>query len=130
MRPTISGGLVFFYYYGITDASNFYQNIMGFEIKLDREWVKIYRISKDSHLGLVDANRGSHKPSEEKPVRLQVMVDNADAWFEYLKRKGVYIPRKEPKVGETLKIKAFTVLDPGGYSVEICEYLTPYGELT
>jgi lactoylglutathione lyase len=128
MRPTISGGLVFFYYYGIEDASRFYGETMGFELKLDRKWVKIYKISQDNHIGLVDASRGSHKPSEEKPVRLQVMVDDADAWFKYLKEKGVEIPRKEPKVGETLKIKAFTVLDPGGYSVEICEYMTPYGE--
>lgn len=128
MRPRISGGLVFFYYYGIEDATSFYGDIMGFELKLDREWVKIFKISQDSHIGLVDASRGSHKPSDEKPVRLQVMVDDAYDWFTYLKERGVDIPRKEPKMGETLKIKAFTVLDPGRYSVEICEYMTPYGE--
>jgi hypothetical protein len=128
MKPEITGGLVFFYYDGIEDASRFYKNIMGFELKLDREWVKIYKISVDSHIGLVDASRGSHKPSEEKPVRLQIMVNDANAWFKYLKKKEVDIPRKEPKLGETLRIKAFTILDPGGYSVEICEYMSPYGE--
>jgi catechol 2,3-dioxygenase-like lactoylglutathione lyase family enzyme len=128
MRPSVSGGLVFFYYYGIDDASHFYGDVMGFDLKLDREWVKIYKISENSHIGLVDASRGSHKPSDEKPVRLQVIVNDADDWFRYLKGKGIEIPRKEPKVGETLKVKAFSVKDPGGYSVEICEYMSPYGE--
>ena len=128
MRPAITGGLVFFYYYGIEEAARFYGETMGFDLKLNRSWVKIFKISQDSHIGLVDASHGSHKPSYDKPVRLQVMVEDADQWFRYLKEKGVQIPRKEPKIGEVLKIKAFTVQDPGGYSVEICEYISPYGE--
>jgi len=30
--------------------------------------------------------------------------------------------------GKTLKIKAFAVTDPGGYTVEFCEYTSPYGD--
>jgi len=128
MRPEIVGGLVFFYYHGIDDASKFYEDVMGFDLKLDRDWVKIYLIGEDSHIGLVDASRGSHQPSVDKPVRLQVMVEDADAWFKYLKDKGIDIPLKEPLKGETLNIKEFTVKAPGGYTVEICEYETLYGE--
>jgi catechol 2,3-dioxygenase-like lactoylglutathione lyase family enzyme len=126
--PSVSGGLVFFYYHNLEPVSKFYGETMGFELKLDRNWVKIYRIGVDSHVGLVDAERGSHRPSPDKPVRLQVMVDDADAWFSYLKSRGVQIDRDAPTVGTILRIKAFSVEDPGGYTVEICEYMSPYGE--
>jgi hypothetical protein len=35
--------------------------------------------------------------------------------------------RDAPHVGTELNIKAFAVKDPEGYTIEICEYTTPYG---
>ena len=123
----LEGALTFFYYNDLKEASDFYGEVLGFERVMDLEWVKIYRIKGGSHLGLVDGKRGSHKPSPIKPVRLQLMVEDAQSWFDYLKGKGLKMDREAPHVGEELKIKAFTVNDPEGYTVEICEFLTPYG---
>jgi catechol 2,3-dioxygenase-like lactoylglutathione lyase family enzyme len=126
----IEGALTFFYYKEdeIEEASSFYANVMRFELVMERDWVKLFRIQGSSHLGLVRADKGSHKPSPIKPVRLQVMVSDADAWFQYMKDRGIELDRETPHVGTELNIKAFTVKDPEGYTVEICEYTTPYGE--
>jgi len=69
---------------------------------------------------------GSHKPSSEKPVRLQLWVKNINSWYKYLKENGLV--NKEIHEGITLKIKTCTVKDPEGYSIEFCQFLTPYGE--
>lgn len=123
----IEGALTFFYYNKLELASEFYKEIMGFERVMNKDWVKIYRIEGNSHVGLVSGERGSHKPSPTKPVRLQVMVSDADAWFHYLKGEGVEMDRDAPHVGTELNIKAFAVKDPECYTIEICEYTTPYG---
>ena len=126
--PKVSGALTFFYYDDLPEASKFYDEVMGFQLKLDLDWVKIYKIGEDSHLGLVNAEMGSHKPSPEKPVRLQVMVPDAQAWLEYFREKGVHLPRDSLHEGSLLKIRTVSVKDPGGYTVEVCEYVTPYGQ--
>ena len=128
MVPEISGGLMFMYYDGIGEAARFYEEILGFKLKLDRDWVKIYKYAPDCHVGLVDVSMGSHKVMEEKSARLQLMVENAQAWHDYVKGKGLKPSKDELKEGVTLHIKAFSVTDPGGYTVEFCEYTTPYGE--
>lgn len=125
--PGINGALTFFYYHNLEEASKFYREIMRFEAKLDLEWVKIYKIGEDSHLGLVNTEMGSHKPSEDKPVRLQIMVSDAQAWFDYYKEKGIPMNKDEVYVGSLLNIKTCSVKDPGGYTIEMCEYTTPYG---
>lgn len=123
----IDGALTFFYYNDLQSSYGFYEEVMGFEKVMDKEWVKLYRIKDGAHVGLVSKERGSHKPSPIKPVRLQVMVEDAEAWFEYLREKGVETDREEIHVGTELNIKAFAVKDPEGYTIEICEYTTPYG---
>jgi lactoylglutathione lyase len=128
MNLGINGGLMFLYYDGIGEAAKFYEETLGFELKLDRDWVKILKYATDCHVGLVDISRGSHKIMEEKSTRLQLMVDDAQSWWDYMKEKG-FKPNKDELVeGKTLKIKAFAVTDPGGYTVEFCEYTSPYGD--
>jgi hypothetical protein len=68
---------------------------------------------------------GSHKPSSDKPVRLQLWVKDTQAWYDHLKAKGAN--PKDIYVGKTLHIKTTTVLDPEGYTVEFCQWLTEWG---
>lgn len=128
MVPVIEGGLMFMYYDGVEKAARFYEDILGFELKLDREWVKILKYASDCHVGLVDSSRGSHKVMEEKSARLQLFVDDAQAWHDYVKMKGLKPSKDKLVEGKSLNIKAFSVQDPGGYTVEFCEYTTPYGD--
>ncbi len=128
MNLGVSGGLMFLYYDGVEEAAKFYEDTLGFELKLDRKWIKILEYAENCHVGLVDVSRGSHKVMEEKSTRLQLMVDDAQAWLDIVKKRGLKPSKDKLMVGETLKIKAFSVVDPGGYTVEFCEYLTPYGD--
>lgn len=128
MNLGINGGLMFMYYDGIEEAAKFYMETLGFELKLDRDWVKILKYSTDSHVGLVDISMGSHEVMDEKSARLQLMVEDAQSWWDYIKGKGLKTNKEELVEGKTLKIKAFAVTDPGGYTVEFCEYTAPYGE--
>lgn len=128
MNLAITGGLMFQYYDGLSEAAKFYEETLGFELKLDREWVKIYKYASDCHVGLVDVSMGSHKILDEKSARLQLIVEDAQSWWDYIKGKGLKTNKKELVEGKTLNIKAFAVDDPGGYTVEFCEYTTPYGD--
>lgn len=128
MNLKLEGALTFFYYHVIDEIHSFYTEVMRFETVMDKEWVKLYKINNGAHLGIVDSTRGSHKPHPIKPVRLQLIVEDADSWFQYLKKKGTETsPKEAPNIGSELNIKAFSFKDPGGYTIEICEYTTPYG---
>ena len=47
MNLSISGGLMFLYYDGLEDAARFYEDVLGFDLKLDRDWVKIFKYGED-----------------------------------------------------------------------------------
>ena len=89
--------------------------------------VKIFRVIDGSLLGLVDGQLGSHRTSPSKPVRLVVMVKDIDAWFTKVKTGGVKTYEDAPFTGKKMKLKGFTFEDPEGYTVEMCQYLSPYG---
>ncbi len=56
-----------------------------------------------------------------------VMVNDIDSWFRRVKAGGVDTFEDEPFTGEMMKLKGFTFEDPEGYTVEMVQYLTPYG---
>ena len=123
----LEGSITFFYYNDLAKADNFYREIMGFETVVDVEFAKVYKISEGSHVGIVDGNLGSMKPTEDKPVMLTVLVDDADAWHKYLTEKGVDV-QGPPRKAEYLQMKVFLFKDTEGYILEILEWLKkPYG---
>ena len=63
----IEGMITFTYYNDIEKAAEFYRETLGFNEVMNKNWVKIYKLGQDSHIGLVDANMGHLKPAEEKP---------------------------------------------------------------
>ena len=123
----LNGSITFFYYDDLAKAAEFYSEIMGFETVVDVEFAKVYKISEGSHVGIVDGNIGSMRPTEDKPVMFTVIVDNADSWYKYLLEKGVDV-EGPPRVPEYLEMKVFLLRDTEGYVLEILEWLKkPYG---
>ena len=123
----LEGSITFFYYDDLVKADEFYNEIMGFETVVDVEFAKVYTISDGAHVGIVDGNVGSMKPTEDKPVMLSVIVEDADAWHKYLTEKGVDVAGP-PKKPEYLDMKVFLLRDTEGYVLEILEWLKkPYG---
>ena len=123
----LEGTLTLFYYDDLKKAFNFYNHIIGFDFVADFGYVKIFKVVEGALLGLVDGQLGSHRTSPSKPVRLVVMVKDIEAWFKKIKSGGVETFEDEPFTGKKMKLKGFTFEDPEGYTIELVQYLTPYG---
>ncbi len=95
---------------------------MGFELEVDQGWSKIYKIIEGSYVGLVDGAHGYHKADDTKLVILCLNVENADAWHEKLKSRGLTID-EQPQESERLKVRVFMFKDVEGYTIEIQETL-------
>jgi predicted enzyme related to lactoylglutathione lyase len=118
----VKGLIPWLYYKNLEKAIDFYENIMGFTLEVDQGWSKIYKIRDGAYIGLVDGEKGYHRPSDTKPVIICLNVYDADAWYDKLTSKGIKIEEK-PKESERLKIKVFMLKDPEGYVLEIQESL-------
>jgi predicted enzyme related to lactoylglutathione lyase len=118
----VKGLIPWLYYRDLPKAMEFYEEVMGFDMVVDQGWSKIYRIRDGAYVGLVDERHGYHRASEDKPVILCLNVNDADAWYERLKERGVELER-QPQESERLRIKVFMLRDPEGYVIEIQESL-------
>lgn len=93
---------------------------MEFELIKDQKKAKIYRVTGDAHLGIVDEQFGYHRASVAKPVMITVLVPDVDAWYDYLNKKGAKT-LGEPK--DTATYRHFMLEDPEGYVIEIQKFL-------
>ena len=123
----IDGTITFFYYDDLTRATEFYENIMGFEKVIDIELAKVFRVHGSSHVGLVDGHTGYLKWNESKPVMLSWFSDDIDGWHTHLKAKGVKI-EQPPEKQSYLEMRTLLFRDPEGYLLEVMQWLKkPYG---
>lgn len=124
----VEGFITFTYHEDLERAADFYRDVLELDMVMDRSWVKIFKLGKDSHIGLVDSKRGFLKPSEEKPVMLSIFVEDVEKWYRKLTEKGVKT-KQPPSEEEEIHMKGFLIWDPSCYVVEIFQFLTkPYGE--
>lgn len=124
---SIDGLITFTYYDDLEKAEKFYGEIMGFELVIDVDFAKVYKVADNAHIGIVGGKKGSIKPTEDKPVMLTVVVNDIDAWYIYLKERNVDI-FQPPETSSYLNMKTLLMKDPEGYVIEILEFLTkPYG---
>jgi predicted enzyme related to lactoylglutathione lyase len=115
--------ITFLYYKDLAGAMRFYEDVLGFSVAIDQGWCKIYRISSDGYVGLVDESRGMHKANPIKPVQICMRVPDVNAWHAYLDECGVN-GLTAPRSNKDLKIRAFVCFDPEGYQIEIQSALT------
>lgn len=124
----IDGTITFFYYDDLERATEFYEDVMGFEKVIDIELAKVYRVHGDSHVGLVDGHTGYLKFKEDKPVMLSWFSDDIDEWHRHLKEKGIEI-EQPPERQTYLEMRTMLFRDPGGYLLEVMQWLRkPYGQ--
>jgi predicted enzyme related to lactoylglutathione lyase len=110
--------ITFLYYRNLPAAMRFYEDILGFTVAIDQGWCKIYGISQDGYIGLVDETRGMHRAHPVKPVQICLRVPDVDAWHAYLKAAAV-AGLTDPRTSAELKIRAFVCYDPEGYQIEV-----------
>lgn len=113
---------VFLYYSHLDKAAHFYESIMGFKPFFSLNWVKIYQVTGNALLGIVDEKKGFHRTSQDKPIMLSWTVDDVNEWYEYLVKKDVEIvsvPEDNPDTG----IRACIFHDPEGYALEVFKWI-------
>ena len=117
--------ITFFYYHDLENAARFYEQTMRFELVEDQKWAKIYRVSGRAFLGIVAGDKGFRRPQDYNAVLLTVLVDDVEAWYDYLKEKGVkFLTGLQDK--PDIQVRCFFLEDPGGYAIEIQEFLKPH----
>lgn len=127
MRGSAPKSSITWFYYGrLEDAAVFYGDVLGLDQVLDAGWAKIFKLPGKAFVGLVDATAGKGvcRTQETNAVLLTLVVDDVPAWYERLMAAGVR-PTSEVKVMDEVQIRTFFLTDPGGYSLEIQEFLDP-----
>ena len=114
---SISANLTFLYYKNLARASEFYEAVMGLTLVVDQGFCRIYEMTPQSYIGLVDGENGTHKPSRDKPVILSFVSNDVDEWHAHLVKHGVTIYRPL-KTHDSLGVRGFMALDPEGYTLE------------
>jgi len=122
--PTIQSQITFFYYPELAPAATFYEEVLGLPVVVDQGWARIYRVNGTAFLGLVAGEKGFHQAQEKSAVLLTLVVDDATAWYAYLQEQRVPL-LTELQHREDIQIRCFYLQDPGGYSIEVQEFLQP-----
>ncbi len=120
LRPASLGleaNITFLYYRDIPRAQRFYEDVLGLALAVDQGYSKIYRVSVSSYVGLVDESQGLHRASDAKPVTLSFVTSEVDAWYEYLRGRGVEMVH-ELADGTRQPTRGFVAKDPEGYYLE------------
>lgn len=123
-RMKAQSQITFLYYHDLEPIDKFYREVMGFEIVEDQGWAKIYRVSGNAFLGIVDEKRGFHNAQEKNAVLITLAVEDVFWWYDYLKGKGVKIVT-EIQESDEIQVRCFFAEDPGGYAIEIEQFLKP-----
>jgi hypothetical protein len=126
MSDTVQGAMTLFYYKDLEAASEFYRSI-GFPIEVNLDWWKVHKITDGFHIGLVGGDLVPEGIESKKALKLIVMVEDVDHWFNKLKGMGLKLDHEEVYSSSRLNLREFSLSDPEGYSIEFGQFLTPMG---
>lgn len=121
---TIYSQITFLYYDGLEPAASFYEEVMGFQLVEDQGWARIYRVGGNAFLGIVAGEKGFHRPQPRNAVLLTLVVDDVPGWYRHLAARGVKLlsgVQDRPEI----QIHCLFFEDPGGYTLEIQQFLRP-----
>jgi catechol 2,3-dioxygenase-like lactoylglutathione lyase family enzyme len=120
----IRSQITFLYYHDLEPIDRFYGEVLGLDLVEDQGWAKFYAVGGNAFVGIVGGGKGFHQPQDENAVLVTLVVDDVLGWYDYLKRRGVTL-LTEVKEAEDIQVRAFFLQDPGGYTLEIQQFLDP-----
>jgi len=122
-RPIgVQSQITFLYYDDLEIAAKFYGEVMGFELVEDQRWAKIYRVSGNAFVGIVAGEKGFRRPQPYNAVLLTLLANDVDAWYDHLEKAGVKLLTGVQNK-EDIQIRCFFFEDPGGYALEVQQFL-------
>ena len=122
----LQGAITLFYYRDLEVASAFYESI-GFTLEVDLDWWKAFKIADGIYLGLVGGDIVLEGIDSKKAVKLIIMVDDVESWFNKLKGLRLKLDHEEVYSSSRLNLREFSLSDPEGYSIKFCQFLSPLG---
>ena len=122
--PPVSEQYTMFYYKDLAAPRHFYGEILGLQPTYEDEWVTLYRVVPGALVGVVrEGGTAQHPARPENSVMLSIVTSDIDAWNRRLKSfPGVHFI-KELYDHDSAPIRALLVTDPGGYTVEMFQWL-------
>jgi catechol 2,3-dioxygenase-like lactoylglutathione lyase family enzyme len=108
---------LFLYYKDLDRATAFYQQTLGLELVADYQMARIFRMTADSYLILVDATKGMHTADEPKSIAVALLTNQLEEWHAYLATKGI-APKSPFAVRPGRAHDGFVIEDPEGYLLE------------
>jgi catechol-2,3-dioxygenase len=121
---SIVAQITFLYYHELEPVIPFYEEILGLERVEDQGWAKIYRVQGDAYVGIVAGDKGLHAPHPDNAVLVTLVVNSAARWYANLMEAGVeMLSGLEDRL--EIGIQCFFIKDPGGYTLEIQQFLRP-----
>ncbi len=116
--------ITWLYYQDLLAMQQFYEEVLGLKLVADQGWTKIYQVSQNGFIGLVDERRGMHDFTEEKAVTVSFLLKDLKGWYDYVKTKAPFELRTgEWETGPEAKYNAFVGFDPEGYFMEFDRFL-------
>lgn len=123
-RPAFTEQYVMLYYRDISAASDFYGTVLGLNAVMDDEWVKLYEVIPGSLIGVVkEGGTAYHRAQKNNAVMVSIVTEDVDAWYQIVKSRPDINMLKGIYNHDSVPIRAFLVADPGGYTIEIFEWL-------
>jgi catechol 2,3-dioxygenase-like lactoylglutathione lyase family enzyme len=122
-RPNIEQMITFIYVSDLNDSKRFYEEIMGFPLRLDQGTCRIVETNQKSG-GLLGYCDRDQKSAPVGNLIITLVTSSVDEWYDYLTGCGVNIP-EPPKLNLNYKIYHFFFTDPDGYKLEIQEFRDP-----
>lgn len=122
-RPGIEQQITFLYTQDLKETVPFYEQILGFQLKLDQGTCRIYTVTEDCYLGFcqkADQQIGGEHPD----VIFTLVTHQVDQWYIFLRQKGISF-EKPPALNPKYNIYHCFLRDPNGYLIEIQEFLDP-----
>ena len=114
--------VTFLYCRDLGASRAFYEDLLGLSLVLDQGGCRIYRIGKDSFLGICQVREGRSVAPDG--VIVTFVTDDVDGWYERLAAKGVSF-EKTPQSYAEFRIYHCFLRDPDGYLLEIQRFDDP-----
>ncbi len=122
--PPLDAQITMFYYKNFEAATDYYGATLGLELEFDWSWIKFYKTGPSSSVGIVAEGEDAwHDAQETNAVMLSLVTSDVDAWYERLRHRENIVFLKD--IGDGGGIRSFLLEDPGGYTVEFFQWLTP-----
>jgi len=116
--PLVRGLVVRYFFSDPAAAEHFYGRVLG----LPQVGPGLFRASETAFLRLEPVSEVGRDADAPKTATLSFVTDQVDAWYSYLKSKGVEI-RSELKNSWRHPTRGFVAVDPEGYCLEFERFL-------